>query len=59
MFADEEVEMPRLSEAKLADLEGFWRSHPDGRAASSLNQRKYCGSHGLALKLAVEVQMIT
>lgn len=42
--------MPRLSAAKHAELEGFWRSHVDGWRRSDLNQREYCELHGLPLK---------
>lgn len=42
--------MPRLSAAKQAELEGFWRSHVDGWRRSDLNQREYCELHGLPLK---------
>ena len=42
--------MPRLSAAKQAELEGFWRAHLDGWRRSDLNQREYCELHGLPLK---------
>lgn len=42
--------MARVSEAKRAELEGFWRSHHEGWQASDLNQREYCELHGLPLK---------
>ena len=42
--------MPRLSAAKHAELEGFWRAHLDGWRRSDLNQREYCEFHGLPLK---------
>lgn len=42
--------MPRMKDAKRAELEAFWRSHLEGWAASNLNQREYCEQHGLPLK---------
>ena len=42
--------MSRLKETRRAELEAFWRSHLEGWAASDLNQREYCETHGLPLK---------
>lgn len=42
--------MPRMKDTKRAELEAFWRSHLEGWAASSLNQREYCEAHDLPLK---------
>ena len=42
--------MPKLGPEKLAELEGFWRSHHEGWQASDLNQREYCEWHSLPLK---------
>ncbi len=42
--------MPRMKETKRAELEAFWRSHLEGWAARSLNQREYCEAYGLPLK---------
>ena len=42
--------MPRLKSAKRLQLEFFWRAHLNGWSDSDLNQRDYCGLHGLPLK---------
>lgn len=42
--------MPRLKPAKRLRLEFFWRAHLKGWRDSDLNQREYCGLHGLPLK---------
>lgn len=42
--------MPKVSEKKWAELEGFWRHHHEGWKSSALNQREYCELHGLPLK---------
>ena len=42
--------MARLSDQKRAELEGFWRSHHEEWARSTLNQREYCELHRLPLK---------
>lgn len=42
--------MPRLKSAKRLQLEFFWRAHLKGWRDSDLNQREYCGLHGLPLK---------
>jgi transposase-like protein len=42
--------MARLTPERSAELEAFWRSHHEGWANSSLNQREYCEAHGLPLK---------
>lgn len=42
--------MPRMTASKSLELEAFWRSHHEGWANSSLNQREYCEAHGLPLK---------
>jgi len=42
--------MARLNSEKLAELEGFWRSHHEEWERSTLNQREYCEAHGLPLK---------
>ena len=42
--------MARLTAAKRAELESFWRAHLEGWRRSDLNQREYCAAHGLPLK---------
>lgn len=42
--------MPRVTAAKQAELEAFWRGHIEGWRQSDLNQREYCDLHGLPLK---------
>jgi hypothetical protein len=42
--------MPRLKSAKRLQVEFFWRAHLKGWRDSDLNQREYCGLHGLPLK---------
>ena len=42
--------MPRVTVAKQAELEAFWRAHLKGWRESELNQREYCERHGLPLK---------
>ena len=42
--------MSRNRNTSRSEVEAFWRSHLDGWAASSLNQREYCEAHGLPLK---------
>ncbi len=42
--------MARVSDQKRAELESFWRAHHEDWQASDLNQREYCGLHGLPLK---------
>jgi len=42
--------MARLTPERSVELEAFWRSHHEGWANSSLNQREYCEAHGLPLK---------
>ena len=42
--------MARVSGAKHAELESFWRYHHDEWARGALNQREYCELHGLPLK---------
>ena len=41
--------MPKVSNQKRAELEGFWRHHHEGWKQSTLNQREYCELHGLPL----------
>lgn len=42
--------MRRLKSAKRLQLEFFWRAHLKAWRDSDLNQREYCGLHGLPLK---------
>ena len=42
--------MPRLSDQKRAELEGFWRFHHEEWQKSTFNQREYCELHQLPLK---------
>jgi hypothetical protein len=42
--------MPRVTAAKQAELDAFWRAHLKGWRESELNQREYCELHGLPLK---------
>lgn len=42
--------MPKLSDQKRAELEGFWRFHHEEWQKSTLNQREYCELHELPLK---------
>ncbi len=42
--------MARLTAAKRAELESFWRAHFEAWRLSDLNQREYCEAHGLPLK---------
>ena len=41
--------MPRMTAAKHAELESFWRAHLEGWRRSALNQRQNCELHGLPL----------
>ena len=42
--------MPRSSDQKRAELEGFWRFHHEEWQKSTLNQRESCELHQLPLK---------